>query len=76
MEVYEIKRKIKQKNEWIYNILKKIGSVWSYIKRIPIKFREYKKIKKQLKTVKAEDSKVLYVGIPLHSNLGDQAQYY
>ena len=47
MEVYEIKRKIKQKNEWIYNILKKIGSVWSYIKRIPIKFREYKKIKKQ-----------------------------
>ena len=45
MEVYEIKRKIKQKNEWIYNILKKIGSVWSYIKRIPIKFREYKKIK-------------------------------
>ena len=34
MEVYEIKRKIKQKNEWIYNILKKIGSVWSYIKRI------------------------------------------
>ena len=49
MEVYEIKRKIKQKNEWIYNILKKIGSVWSYIKRIPIKFREYKKIKKQFR---------------------------
>ena len=23
MQVYEIKRKIKQKNEWIYNILKK-----------------------------------------------------
>ena len=36
-------------------------------------YGEYKKIKKQLKTVKAEDSKVLYVGIPLHSNLGDQA---
>ena len=48
MQVYEIKRKIKQKNEWIYNILKKIGSVWNHIRRIPIKFREYKKIKKQI----------------------------
>ena len=57
MEVYEIKRKIKQKNEWIYNILKKIGSVWSYIKRIPIKFREYKKIKKEINERK-KDRKV------------------
>ena len=61
MEVYEIKRKIKQKNEWIYNILKKIGSVWSYIKRIPIKFREYKKIKKIIKQTEKRKHMICYV---------------
>lgn len=76
MEVYEIKRLIKQNTNWLYKILKKVKIVLDYLKRIPMKFREYKKVKNILKFVNKNQKKILYVGIPLHPNLGDQAQYY
>lgn len=76
MEIYEIKRVIKQNNKWLYSILKRIKIVLDSIRRIPVEFREYSKIRKTLKNIVEDDKKVLYVGIPLHPNLGDQAQYY
>ena len=76
MELYEIKRIIKQKNKGMYKILKKASVPLNYIKGLPVKIRENKKIRERLKVIDNNDKKVLYVGIPLHSNLGDQAQYY
>ena len=46
MEIYEIKRVIKQNNKWLYSILKRIKIVLDSIRRIPVEFREYSKIKK------------------------------
>ena len=80
MEAYEIKRKIKSivkdNTKGLYKILQKIHQAWKTISNIPTTIREYKRLKKKLKSVQDQKDKILYVGIPLHPNLGDQAQYY
>lgn len=80
METYEIKRKLKKKiknnAKGLFKILQKVHQSWKTILNIPVTFREYGIVKKQLKNINDDAKKILYVGIPLHPNLGDQAQYY
>lgn len=76
METYEIKRWIKSKNKILFKILKKIYIPIKNIIEIPIEIREYKRTITQIEQNRAKGKKALYVGIPLHANLGDQAQYF
>lgn len=75
MEIYLLKRKLK-KNKVVFNLLKALYKPVNCIKNLKLTFKEYKKFKEILKGYGKEDKIILYVGIPLHSNLGDQAQYY
>ena len=75
MEIYEIKRIIK-KNKIVFNTLKILYKPVNYIKGLPEILKQYKILEERIKDIDENKRKVLYVGIPLHPNLGDQAQYY
>lgn len=75
MEIYEIKRIIK-KNKVIFNTLKVLYKPVNEIKCLPEIVKQYRIITKKLRKIEKNKRKVLYVGIPLHPNLGDQAQYF
>ncbi len=76
MEKYEVKRIIKQKAKGLFKILQKINKALNPLFMRPVTKREYKILTENLKNIDNEKEKILYVGIPLHTNLGDQAQYY
>lgn len=75
MEIYKIKRFIKN-NEMVSKIFKTIYMPVRFIKNLPENLREYKIVNKRLLEINEKSKKVLYVGIPLHANIGDQAQYF
>ena len=75
MEIYKIKRKMR-KNKYLYNTVKFLYKPVNFFMELPVIFREYKKAKKQIKKINFNEPKILFVGIPLHPNLGDQAQYF
>ncbi len=68
----------------IKNLIRQKTDLYFFIQRfyLPIKkLKNRKKYQKQYDIVinklsKLPNKKILYVGVPVHSNLGDQAQYY
>ena len=76
MEKYEIKRIIKRRTKKVYKILQKVKKSLNPLFMLPVTKREYNILNERLKKIVNGKEKILYVGIPLHSNLGDQAQYY
>lgn len=73
--LYQMKRKIK-KNKILYALLKQIYKPVHGIREIPHTIKLYKKAFKKISTFSLIEKKVWFIGIPLHPNLGDQAQYY
>lgn len=75
MRIYELKRKIKS-NRILYLLYIFFYAPIRQIKQKKLARLHYKEFNSNFSRLNRIDKKILYIGIPLHPNLGDQAQYF
>ena len=76
LDIKKIKRLLKR-NALVYNFLKRIYSPIRNYKQNIIRKKEYAKTINIINRVKElKCKKIFYIGIPIHKNLGDLAQWY
>ncbi len=75
MHIYELKRNIKS-NKLLYPLYLFFYSPVRRLKQVTLAKEHYPKFYNQYSNLNVSRRKILYIGIPLHPNLGDQAQYF